>query len=433
MFRGNVGITDSASYNGANPEYGTGRDTKAQLTLSNGAEVWDISGNVMEWVDSPPYPQNLQPTAWDGTTEATTSGWSDYAAGSLSRYLKEFPEGSPFDWDDFGSSNHSYNANHGIGRIWHFSNNASATHRVVLRGGYWSDSSNAGAFSVLLNFTAGTQSYGIGFRCASDPADISQSYNPTGGLDGGGAQKMVVGGNVDAKLYQLLAVGDGQTYTLQVLAKNDSGGGVVDASVAQLLVGGEALETAYTEAGDGWYRLSAEVDGVAEAREYGAVIRSGSSVMVDGWVLAAVDDAPPATPMPSGEGDAPVLTIKNGATFMQSKELALTGTAPAGAEVEVEVRSSVQMGRVIANSQGVWQWQPPETLEPGQHRYRARIVAADGSYGPWSEYHAFQVLAAGSGEIPSTGGNLHGVTLIGWMLVGVGLVGWIWRATRSRS
>ncbi|MDP2664082.1 MAG: LamG-like jellyroll fold domain-containing protein, partial [bacterium] len=48
--RGNVGIIDSVSYNGTDPEYGTGRDAKAKLTLSNGQEIWDISGNVWEHV-----------------------------------------------------------------------------------------------------------------------------------------------------------------------------------------------------------------------------------------------------------------------------------------------------------------------------------------------------------------------------------------------
>lgn len=47
--RGNVGITDSASYDGADPEQGMGRNSKAKHVLSNGAEIWDLSGNVWEW------------------------------------------------------------------------------------------------------------------------------------------------------------------------------------------------------------------------------------------------------------------------------------------------------------------------------------------------------------------------------------------------
>ncbi len=47
--RGNVGLLDSVGYDGTDPEYGTGRDEKAKLVLSNGNEVWDLSGNVWHW------------------------------------------------------------------------------------------------------------------------------------------------------------------------------------------------------------------------------------------------------------------------------------------------------------------------------------------------------------------------------------------------
>jgi hypothetical protein len=48
--RGNVGITDDGSYDGANPETGILND-KAKLKLSNGEEIYHFSGNVWEWVD----------------------------------------------------------------------------------------------------------------------------------------------------------------------------------------------------------------------------------------------------------------------------------------------------------------------------------------------------------------------------------------------
>ncbi|NCS97546.1 MAG: hypothetical protein GW762_03085, partial [Candidatus Pacebacteria bacterium] len=64
MFRGNVGTLDSVGYNGTDPEYGTGRDTKAKYTLSNGSEIWDMSGNVWDWNS------DIQSTAIN-----TTAGW----------------------------------------------------------------------------------------------------------------------------------------------------------------------------------------------------------------------------------------------------------------------------------------------------------------------------------------------------------------------
>ncbi|MGI6340634.1 MAG: SUMF1/EgtB/PvdO family nonheme iron enzyme [Minisyncoccales bacterium] len=48
--RGNVGIVDAGSYNGADPEAGITNDL-AKLTLSNGKQIYHFSGNVWEWVD----------------------------------------------------------------------------------------------------------------------------------------------------------------------------------------------------------------------------------------------------------------------------------------------------------------------------------------------------------------------------------------------
>lgn len=47
--QGNLGTAFSGcSYDGANPEYGTGRNTLASMTLSTGDVLWDINGNVHE-------------------------------------------------------------------------------------------------------------------------------------------------------------------------------------------------------------------------------------------------------------------------------------------------------------------------------------------------------------------------------------------------
>ncbi|PIY79174.1 MAG: hypothetical protein COY81_03960, partial [Candidatus Pacebacteria bacterium CG_4_10_14_0_8_um_filter_43_12] len=48
LFRGNSGET-TCGYNGTDPEYGTSRNARAKFTLSNGSEVYDLSGNVWDW------------------------------------------------------------------------------------------------------------------------------------------------------------------------------------------------------------------------------------------------------------------------------------------------------------------------------------------------------------------------------------------------
>src|SRR4030042_342426 len=78
--RGNVGTDDAGSYNGADPEYGTGRNTKAELKLSTGASIWDFSGNADEWVNgmcSPGVGANFWTNADNGYKEWTYSGFAD--------------------------------------------------------------------------------------------------------------------------------------------------------------------------------------------------------------------------------------------------------------------------------------------------------------------------------------------------------------------
>ncbi|PJC42495.1 MAG: hypothetical protein CO040_04030, partial [Candidatus Pacebacteria bacterium CG_4_9_14_0_2_um_filter_36_8] len=135
MFRGNVGETTSVGYNGADPEYGTGRDTKAKLTLSNGTEIWDMSGNVWDWNS-------------DVQTEAinTTVGWLDWnhaniAAGAI---------------DLYGPAS-GYLSAHGMGQVY-----GGALNNAFRRGGNWSNTSYAGAFALNLNAAPGNQNNSVG-------------------------------------------------------------------------------------------------------------------------------------------------------------------------------------------------------------------------------------------------------------------------------
>ena len=180
--RGNVGINDSASYNGANPEKGTGRNEKAKLVLHNGSEIWDISGNVWEHVafdadgdgiygENPDDLISLQdqPEAENSDGEVRTGwGWTGFNDQDpvSSWYLRDNGSG-PLNYNVFRPSNSNWDANEGMGRIYHYSNSTDTTKsRVFLRGGLWNNGAYGGAFTLSLNWGAGTQNYFVGFRCA---------------------------------------------------------------------------------------------------------------------------------------------------------------------------------------------------------------------------------------------------------------------------
>ncbi len=87
----------------------------------------------------------------------------------------------------------------------------------------------------------------------------------------------------------------------------------------------------------------------------------------------------------------PHLTLQRNKQFIDPVGIVLAGTAPAYATVEVRVYSTEQVGVVTANGNGDWFWSPPNRLEPGEHRYIARLLV-DGEYGPYTDPVYFRVL-----------------------------------------
>jgi flagellin-like protein len=166
--RGNVGIVDSASYNGADPESGTGRNTTALLNLSNGYGIWDLSGNIWEWTSdtidcSGGYSSTCSNMPYDSTP---ASEWIELTAindyGSLT-------------YDLTRPINSTWNADYGLGRLYtdnslSYPNGATwdATHGF-LRGDRWGGGAGAGAFSLRLNYGPSATAADVGLRCSYAP------------------------------------------------------------------------------------------------------------------------------------------------------------------------------------------------------------------------------------------------------------------------
>ena len=145
--RGNVGTTDSASYNGANPEYGSGRDAKALLVLSNGGQIWDWSGNVYEWF----YGAGL------GGKLGTPGGVIFITGGGFEWNIANLDEERPI----LGPSNGSYTSLYGVGRYY-----GGATTTAGVRGGDYYSSVDAGVFAFDVS-NPSSVSTTLGFRCST--------------------------------------------------------------------------------------------------------------------------------------------------------------------------------------------------------------------------------------------------------------------------
>jgi len=285
LYRGNVGEATSVGYNAStDPDYGTGRDEKAKLVLSNGNEVWDLSGNVWDWtsgtimgVDKPVG----NPSAWVEWTTVTDFNGTGVGNG---------------DSDDYLPSNNTWNADHGVGR--YYQGSASGGPYAFRRGARWGDTAYAGVFAVSLAGTPANQNYSLGFRCASDSVDISQSTSIK--YSGASSMKIDNGSPIDTRIVQSANVGDTSTYTLIAYAYTD--GSAVTSADLELWYDSAVLETNYTSVGGGWYMLSGTLTGVASSKNYGVEVKADKTVYVDNLSLQA------------GVGTTQTFNVKNSGT-----------------------------------------------------------------------------------------------------------------------
>lgn len=141
------------------PYSGTGNTTPSNqrrtLALSNGSVIWDLAGNVWEHVQKDSSDTLIRYTPSNGGSV----GWVWIEHTAITSY-------GDLSYDELRPSNSSWNATQGMGRLYTYNGDYGSQTRVLLRGGSWSNSSNAGAFAASLRWDTGTAYYNVGFRCA---------------------------------------------------------------------------------------------------------------------------------------------------------------------------------------------------------------------------------------------------------------------------
>jgi formylglycine-generating enzyme required for sulfatase activity len=140
--------SDNSGYFG---ETNTGGNQRRTLTLTNGQVIWDFAGNVWEWTSGT---STTNQPGISGGGYAYREWTAITANGSLA--INPFPSNTGLS----GAS--SWNSSKGIGQI--YSNSNETVTRAFLRGGGWSDSSNAGILCMNLGNTPGALSGSLGFR-----------------------------------------------------------------------------------------------------------------------------------------------------------------------------------------------------------------------------------------------------------------------------
>ncbi|RME56605.1 type II secretion system protein [Candidatus Parcubacteria bacterium] len=171
LFRGNVNGDDgTCGYDGANPENGLRRNPHARLFLSNGGEIWDLAGNMWEYVQ-----RTANPTITEAAQPDAGLSTGVFRASEFTAIVND--DGlSP---SEYRPSNSSWNSAQGMGKIWHCDTCTGTAQRIFIRGsdsyGFRNSgepsSVNAeasGVYAIALNRgpddTSGLEVFG--FRCA---------------------------------------------------------------------------------------------------------------------------------------------------------------------------------------------------------------------------------------------------------------------------
>ena len=161
IFQGNINVNvpSISGYNGSNPEAGSGRNNKAMHVLSNGEQIWDVVGNVAEWVDWKVTPSQKAYSSADG---APVSAWREFKI--LDTLISLSNEMFPNSWRASGTS---YDSSKGVGQYYAGSNTSGG---AAYRGGSFYDSlAQAGIFYLNLANGEPHVSDGLGFRCVYRP------------------------------------------------------------------------------------------------------------------------------------------------------------------------------------------------------------------------------------------------------------------------
>ncbi|MFP4402665.1 MAG: hypothetical protein ACLFPL_05565, partial [Candidatus Nanoarchaeia archaeon] len=133
------------------------------LELSNGEVIWDLGGNVWEWVDLLENGNTI-----DGNACSGSDGYYSYFGNDgqsecsfVAPYSKDSAANTRYEMGPLGD----YNADEGVGRIY----SDSASGRALLRSGGWYNGDRAGPFNARLNSAPSVKSAISGFRCSYAP------------------------------------------------------------------------------------------------------------------------------------------------------------------------------------------------------------------------------------------------------------------------
>jgi len=149
LYRGNTGETSgNCGCDESDPAFGTNRNAKSKLVLSNTQEIWDWSGNVREWIYGDGTGGLIDSTGGVATWRSTAD-WADWDNIDLNEERSVM-----------GPSVSSWTSSQGMGQYY-----GNVNENGFVRGGCWNDLASAGCYALTLDTPQTYTGNRLGFRC----------------------------------------------------------------------------------------------------------------------------------------------------------------------------------------------------------------------------------------------------------------------------
>lgn len=142
---------------------------KRTLTLSNGEIIWDLAGNVWQWIDIQ-IVRNDQPQSKTNGKPDKNWLWSEFSTFGNRSVVTDQGTDPQITYDSFMPVTPNMNSSFGVGRMFHHNGLAADTNikDTIIRGGNWRHGNDSGVFTIHMSPVPNKENIDdVGFRCAA--------------------------------------------------------------------------------------------------------------------------------------------------------------------------------------------------------------------------------------------------------------------------
>jgi hypothetical protein len=143
-------------YDGTGNSFGSGTEQLRVHRLSNNEEIWDLSGNALEWVD---WNINTSSKAYRSTDGVPTAAFIEFY--DLDTNISSGNDMSTYTWEPY---NLNLGGIHGLGRYYA---GTAGTGGAAMRGGSYSMTTNAGVYNLNVSPNSSSSYATTSFRCVN--------------------------------------------------------------------------------------------------------------------------------------------------------------------------------------------------------------------------------------------------------------------------